>query len=123
MAEKPKKSAAKRKVSDPSGVRMADTKTLLRLLYQSTRRNYNRSFDPDDLATLNLANDGLHAVLPVMIHEHCGGVKVEPHLRCLVTADYYSATGKPRSLGLLDLDMEAVLALQPDAPGNTTEPR
>lgn len=53
----------------------------LRLVAEAGRElGYNRQIPAEVIDQLD--EDGLHLIVPLMIHSHAGGEKVEPHLRC-----------------------------------------
>lgn len=45
------------------------------------RRGYNRSLSDEQIKTLT---DSFYPVVFSMPHEHAAGVKVKPHMRCLI---------------------------------------
>lgn len=63
--------------------RMVDTDSLVLLIKDSTRREYNRQLDLD-LVLEQVDPDGIHIVQDFLLHEHRHGEVCEPHLRCRV---------------------------------------
>lgn len=64
-------------------LRVINTGTLLALNAKAVKLGYNRQLDSERLIE-NVDPDGSHIVKAFMLHEHAAGVKVDPHIRCMV---------------------------------------
>lgn len=58
------------------------------------KRNYNRQL-VDDI--VDLPYDTVFPITFTMIHEHACGVKVDPHVRCMI--------GVPEGMAMIDCDL------------------
>jgi hypothetical protein len=61
------------------------------------KRGYNRQLETDKVWSDTKASDKF-PVMFAMIHEHAGGLSVDPHMRCVVSVNGESVT--------IDTDME-----------------
>lgn len=66
-------------MNDP---RVITTPVLKRLNTKAIANDYNRAIS--DAAIRRLDPDGFHVLSVALLHEHAGGVKVDPHYRCQV---------------------------------------
>lgn len=64
-------------------MKKVDTPTLIRLAQAAYDRDYNRQLDLDRLIA-SVDQGGWHLLVDVLLHEHAGGVLVDPHVRCQV---------------------------------------
>lgn len=59
--------------------------TLIEANKAAAKNKYNRQLDAKFVASL--PDDKWFPIFFTMIHEHAGGVRVEPHMRCWVSFD------------------------------------
>lgn len=62
--------------------KVVDTQGLKGLIHNAERAGLNRTLAGIDPADFD--GNGFHIVTDVMWHDHAAGLRVEPHLRCLV---------------------------------------
>lgn len=62
--------------------RLAKPQDLKRLNDAAEAAGYNRQISTKAINSLD--PEGFNIVTPVLYHEHAGGVKVDPHMRCSV---------------------------------------
>lgn len=84
--------------TDNKNVRCITKPGLMRVNDHSTRVGYNRTLDPNKVATL--PEDTIYIVTPIMVHEHIGGKLADPHMRCSIYA------GSEHSWMMLDMSFE-----------------
>ena len=83
---------------DNKNVRCITKPGLTRVNNSSIRVGYNRTLDPNEVATL--PEDTIYIVTPIMVHEHIGGKLVDPHMRCSIYA------GPEHTWMMLDMSFE-----------------
>ena len=84
--------------TDNKNVRCITKPGLTRVNNSSIRVGYNRTLDPNEVATL--PEDTIYIVTPIMVHEHIGGKLVDPHMRCSIYA------GPEHTWMMLDMSFE-----------------
>ena len=84
--------------TDNKNVRCITKPGLMRVNDHSTRVGYNRTLDPNKVATL--PEDTIYIVTPIMVHEHIGGKLADPHMRCSIYA------GPEHTWMMLDMSFE-----------------
>ena len=93
-------------------MKKADTPTMIELMEDADRREYNRRLITEKLVP-DLDPDGIHIIRDWMMHEHKAGVLCEPHVRCQV---YLRMKGTYElTEGFLDIELERFNRLD-DAP-------
>lgn len=85
--------------------RVFDKATLIDAAEIAEQRGYNRQLDVEYLSKL-LEDGFVYPVSMSLLHEHANGVKVDPHVRCMIVL---SAEG---NFVMLDVDMDIFNSLE-----------